>query len=86
MKRGGAWGFPLPRREKTVDKRPKRDKIGALKKAATKPRGPRRDKREGTVEALRDTGPQATSPAAREDRDASSPLPDDRRRALFDRA
>ena len=37
---------------------------------------PRRAKREGTVGALRDTGMRATSPAAREDRDGSSPLQD----------
>ena len=41
---------------------------------------------EGPVRALRRAAPQATSPAAREDRDAPSPLPDDMRCPLLGRS
>ena len=64
-----------------VDKRTVCDTI-FKPKAMTKPSGPRRDEREGTVRALRDTDPHATSPAAREDRDGSSPLQDGMRCAF----
>ena len=53
-----------------VDKRTVCDTI-FKPKAMTKPSGPRRDEREGTVRALRDTDPRATSPAARDERDVS---------------